>query len=256
MSRTRPTPGSTKDGRPFQINALGQPVGLPVEGWTSALPPSSSPLDGRYCRLERLNVEKHGSSLWQAACGDRDGSTWTYLPYGPHATIEAYLAHLSDQQDSHDPHFYAVIDLDRTREGAAGVCSLMRFSPEMGSIEIGHIYFSPSLQRTRAATEAIFLLLSEAFERLGYRRVEWKCNALNDASKRAAERLGFHHEGLFRQTAVVKGRNRDTAWYSIVDNEWPALAEGFRRWLDPENFDEEGRQRRSLGAMRDSRAVL
>lgn len=228
----------------FEHNSLDQPVGHRVEGWVAARPPSSGPLVGSSCRLESLSVEQHGSALWQAVSLDTEGSGWTYLPYGPFATSEEYRAHLSQQQASSDPHFHAVVEQDSGQ--AVGVCSLMRFFPEMGSIEIGHIYFSPRLQRTRAATEAVYLMLAEAFERLGYRRVEWKCNALNEGSKRAAERFGFSYEGLFRQTAVVKGRNRDTAWYAIIDGEWPALAERFQRWLAPSNFDEEGRQRRKL----------
>ncbi len=231
------------------INDLGQPLGRPVANWTTALRPTPQPLVGRTCRLEPLDVARHGEGLWEAASQDKDGSSWTYLPYGPHPTFEAYREHLLAQQASSDPHFYAVIEQGSGQ--AVGVASFMRIFPEMGSLEIGHIYFSPRLQRTTAATEALALMLTEAFEQLGYRRVEWKCNSLNENSKAAALRLGFSYEGLFRQTAVVKGRNRDTAWYSIIDSEWPALADGFRRWLDPTNFDQQGQQRRSLRQQRE-----
>ena len=175
---------------------------------------------------------------------------WLYMPYGPFATAEAYRAWVEDVAGRPDPFFYAIVDKVR---GPLGVASYLRIDPPAGSIEVGHIALSPALQRTAAATEAMFLMMAWAF-RAGYRRYEWKCNALNRASRDAALRLGLSYEGVFRQAAVVKGRNRDTAWYAAIDAEWPALEAAFERWLDPANFDAEGRQRSSLGLL--TRPVL
>jgi len=168
---------------------------------------------------------------------------WTYLHSGPFASLEEYLAWLEPRPASADPLFFAFVDTAGNR--ATGLGSYLRIEPAAGSIEIGHLQFSPLLQRTPAATEAMYLMMRNAFE-LGYRRYEWKCDSLNAASRRAAERLGFTFEGVFRQALVYKGRSRDTAWYSVLDTEWPALQRGFRAWLQPENFDDSGRQRRSL----------
>lgn len=168
---------------------------------------------------------------------------WTYLPVGPFASLVEYRTWLEAKQASDDPLFFAIVD---TATGlTVGVASYLRIDPANGVVEVGHLQYSPLLQRTAAATEAMHLMMKQAFE-LGYRRYEWKCDALNEASRRAAERLGFTFEGIFRQAIVYKGRNRDTAWYSIIDAEWPRLDAAYRRWLDPGNFDENGRQRSSL----------
>jgi RimJ/RimL family protein N-acetyltransferase len=177
---------------------------------------------------------------------DATHRNWTYLPYGPFATLEEYVGWLDAVTAAGDPMFHAVIDLATGK--AAGVASFLRIDPIAGSIEVGHINYSPSLQRTIAATEAMYLMMKRAFE-LGYRRYEWKCNALNLASRAAAQRLGFSYEGVFRQARVDKGRNRDTAWYAAIDKEWPALDRAFRQWLDPSNFDQAGRQLTSLTAL-------
>jgi RimJ/RimL family protein N-acetyltransferase len=203
-------------------------------------------MTGRYCRVEPLH-ERFAADLHAANAGDADGRLWTYMPYGPFSTAQEYRRWVTSSSASDDPIFYAVLDGESGR--AVGVASYLRIQPASGSIEVGHITFSPVLQRTRAATEAMFLMMSHAFA-LGYRRYEWKCDALNGPSRAAAERLGFSFEGIFRQATVYKGRNRDTAWYAVLDHEWPALEEAFRRWLDPDNFDSTGRQRARLEEFR------
>lgn len=226
-----------------EINHLNQPVGLPVPEWKPARPPGRETLEGRFCRLEPLDPGRHADGLHAANSLDAEGRNWTYLPYGPFDTPDGYRAWMEETCRGGDPLFYAVVG--PAADGATGVASYLRIDPANGSIEVGHINYSPLLQRTPAATEAMYLLMKRAFE-LGYRRYEWKCNALNAPSRAAAERLGFSFEGVFRQAAVVKGRNRDTAWYSVIDKDWPALDEAFLRCLDPSNFDERGRQRTRL----------
>jgi len=229
-----------------EMNDLGQPIGLPVQDWKPAEFPAREPMEGRFCRLEPLEPVKHAASLCAANALDTGGRMWTYLPYGPFDTQDDYVAWLEEMCGKSDPLFYAIVD--KPAAGAVGVASYLRIDPRAGSIEVGHLGYSPLLQRTPAATEGMFLMMEKAFS-LGYRRYEWKCNALNVPSRTAAQRLGFSFEGVFRQANVVKGRNRDTAWYSIMDHEWPALKETFLRWLDPMNFDEQGRQRVRLSAL-------
>jgi RimJ/RimL family protein N-acetyltransferase len=221
-----------------------QPVGPPVPGWTARPAPPATPLTGRYVRLERLDLERHAAALHEANADDVEGRHWTYLFAEKPATLEAYREWIRKTASADDPFFHAIIPLDSCL--ASGVASLMRIDRANGVIEVGHINFAPRLQRTREATEAIFLLMSRAFDELGYRRFEWKCDSLNGPSRAAALRFGFTFEGIFRQAVVYKGRSRDTAWYSIIDREWPALKAGYERWLDPSNFDEHGAQRRRL----------
>ncbi|MFH1496228.1 MAG: GNAT family protein [Verrucomicrobiota bacterium] len=223
----------------FEPPALGRPL----TGWTPPSRPPRAGLSGRHCRLEPLDPAAHTESLHAAYSADSVGRMWAYLPYGPFENPEAYRGWISRVAPGEDPLFLAIVDPCSGR--AVGVAAWLRIDPPNGVIEIGHLAFSPALQRTTAATEAIYLLIERAFA-LGYRRVEWKCDALNLPSRVAAERLGFVYEGIFRQAAVVKGRNRDTAWYAIIDADWPALRAGFERWLAPENFDADGRQKRSL----------
>ena len=227
-------------------NPFGQPVGEALAHWRPPLHPQGLVLEGRFARLEPLDVDRHAASLHAANALAADARNWTYLPYGPFDCLDAYRSWIETSCCGRDPLFYAVI------EGASGmalgVASYLRIAPESGSIEVGHINFSPRLQRTAAATEAMILLMRHAFE-LGYRRYEWKCDALNAPSRAAAQRLGLSFEGIFRQATVVKGRNRDTAWYATIDKEWPALTAAFSRWLDPANFDAAGRQRTALSAM-------
>ena len=207
-----------------------------------ATAPARGPLPGDRVRLEPLDPERHAEDLHAAAAGDP--RLWDYLPYGPFADAGELRAHLARQASSGDPLFFAVVDTGTGR--ACGVVSYLRIEPEHACIEIGHIWFGASLQRTPAATETIYLLARHAFDDLGNRRLEWKCDAANARSRRAAERFGFTFEGVFRQHMIVKGRNRDTAWFSIVDGEWPAVRAAFEAWLRPENFDADGRQRTPL----------
>lgn len=176
-----------------------------------------------------------------------DPGIWTYLPDGPYETVATYRRSLEAAASSEDSIYFTILGLPEERP--LGMCAYMRITPELGVVEIGHIWFAPELQRTTAATETIFLLARHVFDDLGYRRLEWKCNSLNAPSIRAAERFGFTFEGTFRNHLVVKGRNRDTAWFSIIEEDWPAIGSGFEAWLEPENFDVDGRQRRSLSEL-------
>ena len=213
--------------------------------WSAAHFPDGRTLDGQHVRLERLDVARHGDDLWSAV--ENHNAIWDYLGYGPFATRDDFLAWLTPRVPLTDPLSYAVID--KHSERALGVATLMETRPEMGVIEVGHIFFSPLLQRTPAATEAIYLLGRHVFRDLGYRRFEWKCNALNEASQRAARRFGFVFEGIFRQHLIVKGKNRDTAWFSIIDGEWPVVARAFTRWLAPANFGPRGEQKIALSTI-------
>ncbi len=230
------------------INDLGQPVGAPVAGWSPRPRPPSTAAEGRFCRLEPLDPARHAADLHAANRADREGRNWTYLAYGPFETEADYRAWAESVAGQPDPFFHAVVARDSGK--AVGVASYLRIEPAVGCIEVGHINYAPALQRTPAATEAMYLLMARAFDELGYRRYEWKCDALNAPSKRAAERLGFRYEGLFRQATLYKGRNRDTSWYAVLDSEWPRLKAAFQAWLAPENLDEEGRQRADLRTIR------
>jgi hypothetical protein len=200
------------------LNEFGQPIGFPVPNWTSPKFPPRQPLVGRYCRLEPLDALVHAAPLYEAYAGNDSG--WTYLAYGPFPTLEGYREWVESVHAGSDPLFFAVLDLN----------------------------FSPRLQRSKAATEAMYLMMRTAF-RLGYRRYEWKCDALNAPSRAAAERLGFAYEGTFRQATVYKERNRDTAWFAVIDADWPNLQGAFEAWLDPENFDSAGQQRTKLSEL-------
>jgi RimJ/RimL family protein N-acetyltransferase len=225
-------------------NELGQPIGPAISGWAPRPRPPHTPMAGRWARLEKLNPARHAAELWEANSEDREGRNWTYLSVGPFARFEDYRAWAETVASGEDPLFHTIIDLQTGK--AVGVASFMRIDPPNGVIEVGHINYSPRLQRKPAATEAMYLMMRRAFDELGYRRYEWKCDSLNAPSRAAAERLGFKYEGLFRQAMIYKGRSRDTVWYSITDAEWPALKTRFERWLDPVNFDAEGRQKKRL----------
>lgn len=222
------------------LNDLGQPIGFALVEWKPPRIPSHELIEGRFCRLERLNLYCHTAALFAAFAADTEARHWTYLSYGPFRDLRDYRDWICDSCLSADPLFFAIIDL--SDEQPVGVASYLNIAPAHGSIEVGHLCFSPLLQRKPAATEAMYLMMKRAFE-LGYRRYEWKCDALNSASRAAAMRLGLSFEGVFRQASVYKGRNRDTAWYAAIDSEWPPLHECFKVWLDPSNFDENGRQR-------------
>ena len=226
-------------GIPHSLNSLGQPISFALDDWKPPHRPPRDPMVGRFCRVEPLDPNRHATDLYDANALDTEGRIWTYLPYGPFATLENYLGWMNDYCRGSDPLFHAIVDITGK---AVGVASYLRITPASGSIEVGHINYSPLLQRTPAATEAMYLMMKRAFE-LGYRRYEWKCDALNAKSRAAAQRLGLSFEGVFRQATVYKGRNRDTAWYAAIDREWPALEDAFLRWLDPTNFDERGKYR-------------
>jgi len=228
------------------VNHLGQPIGFPLPNWSARARPPRTPMEGRLCRLEPIDVDRHAADLHAANLGDKEGRNWTYLAYGPFERLEDYRAWMRTTCLSEDPLFHAVIE--RTTGRAAGVASYLRIDPAPGVIEVGHINYAPPLQGTTAATEAMFLMMRRVFDELGYRRYEWKCDALNTPSRAAALRLGFRFEGIFRQATVYKARNRDTAWYAIVDRDWPALKARYERWLDPANFDSAGKQRRKLSS--------
>ena len=228
----------------MRTNELGQPIGGPVPDWHGRDRPGRGPLPGRYCRIEALDPQRHARDLFDANARDADGRMWTYMAYGPFAGAEVYLAWAAQSAASQDPLFHAI--LDQSTGKAVGVAAFLRIEPAVGVIEVGHIAYAPALQRTPAATEAMYLLMRRVFDELGYRRYEWKCDALNAPSRAAAARLGFTFEGVFRQATLYKGRNRDTAWYSIIDREWPQRKAAFEAWLDPANFDEQGRQRAPL----------
>ena len=216
---------------------LPSPLGIVVESWTTPPHPNWDVLTGKYCQLERLNAEKHAALLFHVFEGH--DQVWNYLPYGPFSSSSQYHRWVREAEAMTDTVFYVIKNL---HSGAfEGVASYLRIAPEAGSIEVGNINYSPALQCTPAATEAMFLMMQWAFD-AGYRRYEWKCNALNKPSRRAGQRLGFSFEGVFRQAAIVKGRNRDTAWFAAIDSEWPALKEAFKAWLNASNFDVTGQQ--------------
>ena len=222
----------------------GQPVGLPVDDPTPAPRPGPVTLKGRYGRLEKLNAD-HAADLWSVFAGH--DQVWTYIGAdGPFATAAEFVPCIERRAAADDPYAYAIID---TADRAVGYVTLLRIVPDMRVIEVGHVLYSPALQRTPLGTETQYLLARYVFETLGYRRYEWKCDALNAASRRAALRYGFVYEGTFRQYMIAKGRNRDNAWYSMLDGEWPERKRNFERWLAPENFDSEGLQRASLAAL-------
>ena len=224
-------------------NELGQPIGFPLPGWKEPPRPPRTSMAGRYCRIEPIDPARHAEALFRANSLDPGGRNFTYLLAGPFATLAAYRQWLESSCLGEDPLFHAIID--GATHQAAGVASYMRIDTRNGVIEVGHINYSPLLQHNRAATEAMYLMMQRVFA-LGYRRYEWKCDALNAASRAAARRLGFSFEGVFRQAVVYKGRSRDTAWYAAIDSECPELERAFLRWLDPGNFDGEGRQRTRL----------
>ena len=209
-----------------------------------AKPPERIRLEGRYVTLVPLDAGEHAEPLWEATCGPANDALWRYLADGPFAARIDFDRYLETKARSQDPLFYAVLNRESGR--ATGHAALMRVEVTHRVIEVGNILYSPLLQRTRGGTEAIYLLAKYVFDGLGYRRLEWKCNALNEASRNAALRFGFTFEGVFRQHMIVKGRNSDTAWFSMLDSEWPSRKQEFERWLAPSNFDPEGRQKTSL----------
>lgn len=233
---------------PDRHNAYGQPVGPLLPGWTARPLPPRRAIEGRYCVLEPLDAARHADDLHAAYAQAPDGRDWTYLGVERPADLAGTRAHIERAAQSTDPMHFAVVERQSGR--AIGTLALMRIDPANGAIEVGSVNFSPLLKHTPMSTEAQHLLMKLAFDELGYRRYEWKCDNFNEPSKRAAMRLGFQFEGVFRQAVVYKGRSRDTAWFSITDGEWPMLRTAFERWLAPANFDAEGRQRMALDRFR------
>lgn len=229
-------------------NQLGQALGNPVKNWTPRKKIEKILIQGEWCILEPMEIDKHSNKLFEALAVDNHlGESWTYLPYGPFDSCNEFKAWLKETLSDPDTLLYAILD-SKTNE-PIGVSGYLRMNPEHGVIEIGHLHFSKQLKQTALATDAIYLMLKQVFEQYGYRRCEWKCNDLNEPSRKAALRFGFKFEGIFRQNYVFKNHNRDTAWFSIIDSEWPALEEKFMRWLHPNNFDVTGKQILKLSEM-------
>ena len=223
-------------------NEFGQPIGEPVADWKGVDYPRREAMEGRVCRLESLEVERHLEDLYSAFDGDDE--LWTYMAVGPFPSIDAFSDWMQPTSKADDPLFYALID--KASGKALGMAAYMRIKPQAGAIEVGSISFSRQLQKTVIATEAMYLMMQQVFDVFGYRRYEWKCDSLNAASRKAAERFGFHFEGIFKQALVYKGRNRDTAWFAILDSEWPAIKQAYDKWLSEENFDKYGQQKQKL----------
>lgn len=224
---------------------MSRSLGVPVPDWKAPPSPPRHCLVGRTVELRPLSAAQHGPELFAAFSEDEAAAMWDYLPFGPYQSEADLTSWLQDCESANGKAFYALID--SLSGQASGIAAYLRIQPEAGSIEVGNLAFSPRLQRSVATTEAMYLMMRNAFE-LGYRRYEWKCNSLNEASKAAALRLGFQFEGVFRQAAVLKGRNRDTVWYSILDGEWPSIQAAMERWLSVENFGHDGQQKTALGA--------
>jgi RimJ/RimL family protein N-acetyltransferase len=225
-------------------NDLGQPIGFPLLGWQTCEHPGGAIMQGELCRLEPVDVDQHAHDLLAAFKQDRDSRNWTYLPYGPFATEAELRNWMLSTCLGDDPCFFSVIDLATGK--AVGVASYLRIVPGVGVIEVGHIHFSPLMQGKPISTEAMYLMMRQVFDVWGYRRYEWKCDALNRPSCAAAQRLGFMFEGIFRQATMYKQRNRDTAWYSILDREWPTAKAVFESWMEAGNFAADGGQKTSL----------
>lgn len=221
-------------------NQFDQIIGYPVDNWLPKQKPHKEKMHGNYSILEPLDIDLHTTRLFETLQINNQGETWTYLPYGPFHTANEFRNWLLSVAAEKDTMFFVILQ-PKTQQ-PLGLCSYLRINPEHGSIEVGHLHYSKLLQKTPTATEAMFLMMQNAFDKLQYRRYEWKCNALNQASCAAAKRLGFKFEGIFRQSNVFKAHNRDTAWYSIIDSEWPDLKKKFQKWLDPSNFDSDGKQ--------------
>jgi RimJ/RimL family protein N-acetyltransferase len=224
-------------------NEFNQIAGHPVKNWQPVKMPAQAIMQGKYCILEPINIDKHTEKLFENLLIENQGESWTYLPYGPFKNNDEFSAWIKATNAEQDTELYAILNIHHIPIGIAGY---LRINPGHGVIEVGHLHFSKLLQKTPAATEAMYLMMRHAFDDLGYRRYEWKCNSLNEASRNAALRLGFTFEGIFRQSNVFKNRNRDTAWFSIIDSEWPAIKEKLQQWLDLKNFDSDGNQVKRL----------
>ena len=230
------------------MNQIKLPIGEAVPEWTTKQLPQKTKMQGRYCCLYPLDLKKHSIPLYEAFCKDKDNLNWTYLPYGPFENYEDFKKWLGDFCLTKDPFFFVVVKKDTV----VGLASYLRIKPEVGVIEIGHIHFSPLLQKTRASVETIYLMMRRVFDEMGYRRFEWKCDSLNKRSCEAAKKFGFQFEGIFRQLTIYKGRNRDTAWFSVINKDWGKIKQNFEKWLSAENFDEKNKPSLSLRYLMDS----
>lgn len=230
----------------MRLNSHGQPIGDALPDWKAPPRVTRTTLSGRYCRVEPLNAALHAEDLYAANALDTSGAGWTYLTVGPFDNAADYRTWVEKACSSDDPLFHAIIDLHTAKP--VGVGAYMRIDAANGVVEIGNLRFSPLMQRTPVATESMYLMMKHAFA-LGYRRYEWKCDSFNAPSRRAAQRFGFSYEGVFRHAVIYKQRTRDTAWYSIINSEWPAIDAAFTRWLHPENFDVQGNQRVALSVL-------
>jgi RimJ/RimL family protein N-acetyltransferase len=227
-----------------RTNEYGQPIGPELISWTPRPLPPRTPMAGAFARIEPLDVARHAADLYAAYGSAADGRDWTYMFSGPYPTFDDFVAWATTAAASTDPMHHAIIDNSTGK--AVGTAAYLRIDATYGVIEIGNIAYSPSLQRSPVATEAMFLFMRRVFDELGYRRYEWKCDHLNARSRAAALRYGYSFEGIFRQAVMYKGRSRDTAWYSIIDSEWPTLRAAYEQWLDPTNFADDGAQRTRL----------
>lgn len=225
------------------LNDLGQPVGAPLDVTLPRPRPDRTPMRGARVTVVPADIDAHAAGLFDAFGRDMDGRNWTYLPYGPFQIQAAFRDWMAATCTGDDPLFHTILN---DAGAPVGLASYLRIDPANGAIEVGHIHLSPRLQRATLSTEAMFLMMARVFDDLGYRRYEWKCDALNGPSRAAAERLGFRYEGTFRQATHYKGRNRDTAWFALTDKDWPEVRTEFTRWLDLSNFDEHGRQKTAL----------
>lgn len=235
----------SKISQKMPTNYLKLPVGKSLPQWKEKSPPPKTNMQGSYCFLEPLTLDAHSIFLFEAFCKDKKNINWTYLPYGPFENHKDFKKWLLDYCLGEDPLFFVVI-----KDGLpVGMESYLRIKPAVGVIEIGHIHFSPTLQKTRASVEAVYLMMKRVFDEMGYRRFEWKCDSLNKRSCEAAKKFGFQFEGVFRQLTIYKGRNRDTAWFSIIDKDWERIKQNFEKWLDEKNFDESGKPIVSLRSL-------
>jgi len=245
----RPVTGIYAGAPEPRHNQFGQPIGWHISPeWKPAQKPPLSAMTGRFAIVEPLDADRHAADLFAANALDREGRNSTYYPYGPFATLDEYRAWIASVSGEPNRLFHAIVDMSTSK--AVGVACYANITPAMGVIETAALVFSPLLQRKPAATEAHYLMMRRAFDELGYRRYEWKCDLYNMPSRAAALRLGFTYEGTFRQAMAVRGRNRDSMYFSITDREWPRIKAGFERWLDPANFDAEGQQKASLASLR------
>ena len=224
-----------------ELNEFNQPIGQRVPNWRPLERPATKPLVGNFCHLEPIDINNHSNQLFSNLSADNSGESWTYLPYGPFPTIVEFEEWLKETIADRDTLLYAIMDVNNKQP--IGIAGFLRINSAHGTIEVGHLHYSTFLRQSPAATDAMYLMMSYAFDELHYRRYEWKCHSLNQPSRNAALRLGFTFEGIFRQCNVFKDRNRDTAWFSVIDSEWPELKEKFKRWLSRDNFDERGKQK-------------